>query len=204
MLSCGGTLYDHHGCRKYLTEAEGSRFLLAATALAPVDELLCLVLYWSGCRVSEALELTLDRVDGDDARLVFRTLKQHPSRQTGCKPVKFRAVPVPRDLICRIERLGRRPGQRIWPWGRQAAWRRIKSAMSVAMVAPSAACPKGLRHHFGIMAASARVPPSLIQRWMGHAKLETTMIYLDVVGGEEREFAARMWPKEAVRRAGVT
>lgn len=204
MLISGGVLYNHRGCRKYLTEAEGARFLRAAATLDPVGELLCLVLYWSGCRISEALELTSDRIDRDGGRLVFRTLKQHRSKTSGERPEKFRAVPVPSEVIRKADGLGRSYGQKLWPWGRQAAWRRIKVAMSVAMVAPSAACPKGLRHHFGIMAASARVPPSLIQRWMGHAKLETTMIYLDVVGGEEREFAARMWPRSEPRHARVS
>jgi integrase/recombinase XerD len=53
--------------------------------------------------------------------------------------------------------------------------------------------PKGLRHGFGIRAASRNIPPNLIQRWMGHASLKTTAIYLDAVGAEEREFASRMW-----------
>ncbi|NWM20150.1 site-specific integrase, partial [Escherichia coli] len=55
------------------------------------------------------------------------------------------------------------------------------------------ACCKGLPHWFGIRAASKSVPPNLIQRWMGHASPDTTSIYLDAVGVEEREFAKRMW-----------
>jgi hypothetical protein len=31
-------------------------------------------------------------------------------------------------------------------------------------------------------------PPRLVQRWLGHASLETTAIYADVVGPEERAF----------------
>ena len=41
------------------------------------------------------------------------------------------------------------------------------------------ACPKGLRHGFGIRAAGYNVPTNLIQRWMGHASPTTTAIYLD-------------------------
>ena len=33
----------------------------------------------------------------------------------------------------------------------------------------------------------------MIQRWLGHARLETTAIYLDVHGEEERELAMRVW-----------
>jgi integrase len=55
------------------------------------------------------------------------------------------------------------------------------------------ACPKGLRHGFGIRAADRSVPANLIQRWMGHASSTTTAIYRDAVGLEERQFASRMW-----------
>jgi integrase len=40
---------------------------------------------------------------------------------------------------------------------------------------------------------AARLPPHLVQRWLGHASLRTTSIYGDVIGPEERAFAARMW-----------
>ena len=53
--------------------------------------------------------------------------------------------------------------------------------------------PKGLRHGFGVNAFQSNVPPHLVQRWLGHASLRTTAIYGDVVGAEERGFAARIW-----------
>ncbi|MFU1717859.1 tyrosine-type recombinase/integrase, partial [Bacillus amyloliquefaciens] len=56
-----------------------------------------------------------------------------------------------------------------------------------------AASPKGLRHSFGVNAFQAKVPPHLVQRWLGHASLRTTSIYGDVLGEVERELAARMW-----------
>lgn len=37
------------------------------------------------------------------------------------------------------------------------------------------------------------VPLNLVQRWLGHARMETTAIYLQAMGDEEREIAARMW-----------
>jgi integrase/recombinase XerD len=44
-----------------------------------------------------------------------------------------------------------------------------------------------------VHAASQGVPLNLIQRWMGHAQLTTTTIYLEAMGAEEKSFAARMW-----------
>ncbi len=65
--------------------------------------------------------------------------------------------------------------------------------MAAADVTGLPAMPKGLRHGFGVNAFQANVPLHLVQCWLGHASLRTTAIYGDVIGPEERAFAARMW-----------
>jgi site-specific recombinase XerD len=47
------------------------------------------------------------------------------------------------------------------------------------------------RHGFGVSAVQAGIPVTLLQRWLGHARLETTAIYANVSGPEEREIAGR-------------
>jgi site-specific recombinase XerD len=37
------------------------------------------------------------------------------------------------------------------------------------------------------------VPLNLAQRWLGHAKIDTTAIYAAASGPEERLFAERFW-----------
>jgi integrase len=58
------TLHDQHGHRKYLTPAERDAFLKAADD-AEVREVrtFCATLAYTGCRISEALALTADRID---------------------------------------------------------------------------------------------------------------------------------------------
>ena len=53
---------------------------------------------------------------------------------------------------------------------------------------------KGLRHAFAIDNASENVPLATISKWLGHAKLENTKIYLNFVGSEEKKLAQRAWP----------
>jgi integrase/recombinase XerD len=48
--------------------------------------------------------------------------------------------------------------------------------------------PKALRHFFGVVGFKVPFLRTLVQRWLGHASLETT-----VAGNEEREFASRIW-----------
>ena len=184
-------LYDTRGRRKYVTEHERERFLKAARAAPARINVFCQVLAYTGCRLSEALALTPERVDRAAGVLVFESLKKG-------SPWIFRAVPVPLGLIetlghlhCRNARDGL-TGQ-FWPWSRTTAWRHVRAVMRAAEVHEGAANPRGLRHTFAVFAVGAAVPLTMIQKWMGHADLSTTAIYLDVAGVEERQIAWRMW-----------
>jgi integrase/recombinase XerD len=181
----GWQVHDEAGRRKYLSGAERARFLGAADRLAPPMQALCHVLAYAGCRISEALSLTIHQVDAETLALTIRTLKR--------RRVVFRVVPVPQAVIDRLQLLPLDADGRFWPMHRVTAWRVVKATMRRAGIAGPMACPKGLRHGFGVRAAGQNVPPNLIQRWMGHASPATTAIYLDAVGVEERRFASRMW-----------
>jgi site-specific recombinase XerD len=84
-------------------------------------------------------------------------------------------------------------GKRLWPWRRETAWRLIKDTMRRAGVVGRQACPRGLRHAFGVGTLHAGVPLNLVQRWLGHARISTTAIYASASGPEELDFAARFW-----------
>ena len=53
-------------------------------------------------------------------------------------------------------------------------------------------CSKGLRHGYAVLCLQRCVPLSLIQIWMGHSSIQTTSIYLQVSGEEERRFAEKI------------
>lgn len=55
------------------------------------------------------------------------------------------------------------------------------------------ATPKGLRHSFGVTSIKNNVPVAMAQRWLGHSRIDTTLIYQQAVGAEERAFATRLW-----------
>jgi len=188
------SLFGPSGHRKYLNPAERKRFIDAANGAPPETRLFCLTLGWSGARISEALALTPAAIDVE-CGVCLRTLKQ---RKRGV----FRQVPLPPHLLEQLDSYfdlssaRRNPelaGERIWRWSRTTAWRHVKALMASAGVVGTAAMPKGLRHSFGVNAVQSKVPLPIIQRWLGHSKIETTAIYLDVMGPEERALAARMW-----------
>lgn len=171
--------------RKYVTEAELARFLSAAKHLPAEGFTLCSLLAYSGCRISEALALT--RAHLGEGEVAFRTLKR---RKTA-----YRVVQLPDHVMALLAALPLHAGATttLWPQHRSTAYRWVKRAMRWAGISGAAAMPKGLRHGFGIKAATRNVPPNLIQRWLGHASPTTTALYLDAVSAEERQFAERMW-----------
>ena len=193
-------LYDARGHRKYLTTAERTAFLIAAEEALREVRTLCGLLAHTGCRLSEALWLTADRVDFRADLVVFETLKK---RHSGV----YRAGPVPHTLVDMLDLVhGLRPLQgrsdhgrnhRLWSWSRMTGWRRVCEVMARAGVRGPQASPKGLRHGFGVAAVTAGVPLNLVQKWLGHAQLSTTAIYADAVGEEEHAMAARMWRGQA-------
>jgi integrase len=189
------SLYDNRGRRKYLVPKERWDFLRAALEVGGNIGTFCAVLAFCGARISEVLALAPERIDDGNSAINFETLKR---RRRGI----FRAVPVPRRLLDHLEAVhGYREAQsdpvrasvRLWPWSRTTAWRRVKEVMRLANEPEYVSKPKALRHAFGAGAVLNKASLSLVKKWMGHAKLETTEIYTSLIGEEERSLARLTW-----------
>ena len=123
-------LYDQQGHRLYLTAEERAAFLTAAKESPRDVRTFCTVLHDTGCRISEALNLTAGHVDFAGRALIFETLKKR-------RPGIYRAVPVPADTLDMLDlvhgikehqkrqQLDARP----WSWHRATGWRRVKAVM---------------------------------------------------------------------------
>jgi integrase/recombinase XerD len=182
-------VFDQRGKRKYLNGAERRAFFKAVQKEPDaLRRAFGLTLYYTGCRISEALNLTIERIDLVDRNFVFETLKR---RRRGC----FRAVPVPDSLAATCGKImsGLEPSSRLWPLSRTTAYRLVKEYMAAAGIKGVMACPKGLRHGFAVACLGQKIPLPVVQKWMGHARMETTAIYLEVSGDEERNLAKRLW-----------
>jgi integrase/recombinase XerD len=186
------SLYAPGGGRKYLNCAERARALAEMAKLPRSQALFALTLAWTGGRVSEVLALTASSFQIESGIVAIETLK----RRKHC----VREVPIPPELSVALNRHFRlsapqRDGQdrRLWPWHRVTAWRLIKGVMHRSAIAGRQACPRGLRHGFGVGSLQAGVPLILAQRWLGHARISTTAIYAAVSGPEETFFMRRFW-----------
>ena len=187
-------LVDHRG-RKYLNAAERTRFLAAVRSHPkPTVQTLARTLAMTGCRVSEALALRACDVDLESHEIRIATLKRRREH--------WRAVPVPEDLcheldlVHRVRRAQASPrGQTtgLWDISRQAAHRQIVQLMLSAAIDGPQACPRGLRHSYGVAAVVAGVPLTTIAAVLGHADVSTTAIYTTAIGVEQRALIARIW-----------
>jgi integrase/recombinase XerD len=185
-------VFDQQGSRKYLNSAE-RRACFKAIKDEPdtARRAFGLTLFYTGCRISEALSLTVERIDLTGNAIVFETLKR---RRRGF----FRAVPIPDALVALLREVltERETSARVWKFSRASGYRLVKDCMRRAEIGGGMACPKGLRHGFAVACLAHKIPLSTVQKWLGHARLETTAIYLDVSGDEERELAKRLWAAE--------
>ncbi len=189
-------LYTSDGKRKYLTQDEQERFLNTASHLDRGEvRTLCMTLAYTGCRISEALELTIERVDLSAKVVHFRTLKQRGK-------TVYRAVPVPDnylDAMKLVHSISKRQKLKtgkialLWDFKRSMASRHIKTVMGLSDIHGLHATAKGLRHGFGVRMAQKTRNPRLIQKLLGHKYLETTAIYMDLVGEEERAEVLEAW-----------
>ena len=139
------------GKRKYLTLEEQERFLSATSELErPEVRTFCDTLAFTGCRISEALALTPERIDLSAKAITFQTLKQRGK-------VRFRSVPIPQqhlEALLMVHEIRKRQKSKsvatktakLWDFKRAMASRHVAAVMAAADIEGAHASPKGLRH----------------------------------------------------------
>lgn len=188
-------LYALSGARKYLNADERRAVLDEIDALSLDRRLFALTLFWTGARISDVLALRGLSFQPSRGVVAIHTLKRRRRA--------IREIPIPSSLVLALDRrfnLDALGDALLWPWCRTTAWRVIRGVMDAARLSGPAASPRGLRHGFAIDALRHAVPLTLLQKWMGHARLATTAIYADASGPEERAFAQHLWADASRRR----
>ena len=88
------------------------------------------------------------------------------------------------ELVHRVRRAqgsARGATRRLWPITRQTANRQVGALMRTAGIEGPQACPRGLRHSYGVALPT-------VAAVLGHASLTTTAI-----GAVARELVSRIW-----------
>ena len=150
-------LHDRAGNRKYLNPEERLQFFEAVEkAETLAHRTLCLVLIYTGCRITEALRLTDKHIDPAENTLLFKTLKQRDNSIQ-------RVLPIPQFLTeLLLQQAPTNRSRKIWQFTRHTALRHVKKYMTVIGVAGAKATCKGLRHAFAIDNLTEGVPLTTI------------------------------------------
>lgn len=165
--------------RRLLTEAEVAA-MIRACPLAR-DRALLAWLYYTGMRVTEAVTVR------------WQDLRWDPDTPPGRwlvtifgKGGKTRTVTVPDAVVTAAQHAAgpvRRPQDRLWPLSTRQVERIVARAAAQAGV-PKAVSPHWLRHAYATHALRRGAPLPVVQHALGHARLDTTGVYLDIAPGE--------------------
>ena len=196
-------LYDlTTGERKYLNREERRQFLQATQLQEAKTKYYCQLLYYTGCRLSEALEVSFDRFNYQERGVTIRTLKQG-SNDAG-KPIeRYRFNELPQSYLNEMNGFftlakGKRKhdmaaAERLWPVSDRMARNYVTTVMEAAGLSGKKATSRGLRHSMGVMLALEKVPINVIKKVLGHAAIKNTMIYLDIIQEDRRDLVTQIW-----------
>jgi integrase len=184
------------GERKYLNKEERQAFKNAVQYMKPDARNYCLMLYYTGCRLNEALEVSPDRLMFEEQKVIFRTLKQNKE-----KADRYRAIELPEDYLADLEsqysaksRKGKASGKNpLWDFTDRTAQTYVKKAMKAAGITGKKASSRGLRHSMGVMLALEKVPMNVIADILGHKAVRNSMIYMQIAGEDRRELVSSIW-----------
>lgn len=167
------------------------------------DRALLELLYATGARVSEAIDLNVDDVIGDDARVATAVRLFGKGRKQRIVPfgrfaqealeaylVRARPLFAPRGAATPALFLGARGGR----LSRQSAWLVIRAAAERAHLDVELS-PHTLRHSFATHLLEGGADVRVVQELLGHASVATTQIYTLVTADAVREAWALAHPR---------
>ena len=186
-----------HRLPAVLSVEEARRLLAAATPLH--NQVYFTTVYSLGLRLHEALFLQVSDIDG-------QRLQVHVHRGKGAKD---RYVPLPNDTLALLRIYWKTHRNRTWLFpatGRdqkqsasapsrmrrssvQGAFRKAKQRAGITKMGVAI---HTLRHSYATHLLEAGGHPRLIQRYLGHTQLETTMVYLHLTHTGQEDASERL------------
>jgi integrase/recombinase XerD len=186
-----------------LTQAEVERLLAAPAPAALLERALLELLYASGLRISEALNLDLEDIslDGAFVRVIGKGDRERlvPVGEVALDAIRA-WLSGPREMLVvlhHVELVRGGPlflGQSGRRLARQQAWAIVKRAAAAAGLSGRVS-PHTLRHSFATHLLEGGADLRIVQELLGHASISTTQLYTHVTGERIREVYARAHPR---------
>ena len=157
------------------------------------------LLWKTGVRASEALEIRFGDVDPYLKTLKVVTLKKSRRKMRGRRPAREheRVIPLPDDLLAEIlawanERQLSRQDYLLPFRHRNTLLAKVKKACCSANLCDERAHPHTFRHSYAVHLLRSGVPITVVQTLLGHSSIENTAIYLAIIQAEAAEMVRRV------------
>ena len=218
---------------KYIYPEEAQRVI---STLKGRDRLLIEILWNTGARIGEVMELTPWAVDFDNKTIAIRNTKRKKTlpkkgkdlrneimglelalkRESSAMleerleqakkklseikkippPSSYRTIPILPGLAnhiaehCAVKRIKR--DDRIFPFSRVRAYLIVRKAAEGSGMEEGKRDTKAFRHGFAVNAILAGMPPFVLNKWLGHSNIASTLIYTNVLEQNPREYLKGM------------
>jgi len=158
------------------------------------------LLWKTGVRASEALQIRFGDLDPYQGSLRVVTLKKSRRKVRGRKPVREheRITPIKEDLLAEIMTWAHERGlahqDYLLPFRhRNTLLAKVKKACRLAgFDDDERAHPHTFRHSFAVHLLKNGVPITVVQSLLGHSSLENTAIYLAIVLAEAAQMVRKV------------
>jgi integrase/recombinase XerD len=144
---------------------------------------LCLFLWQTGMRVSEALSVKVEDIDLMGRALKVSTLKRQNH---------IRVIPLQNGFIGEIslwinqQNLKRK--DKLFSYNRITAFNKVRKACNLAGLNDDRDHPHTFRHSFAINCIMQSVPVTVLREWLGHRDITKTLIYTQILAQDSRVF----------------
>ena len=147
------------------------------------DHLLLNFLWQTGARVSEVIGVHISDIDFYAGNVKMITLKR--------KKPYYRYVPLNQlkgELADYLLEKGLARNDLIFPITRQRVFEIVQKAVLDAGYDKERAHPHTFRHSFAVNCILQNIPLIVVQKWLGHSSIQSTMVYLKVRAEDTKAF----------------
>lgn len=144
---------------------------------------LCLFLWNTGVRVSEALSVRVK-----DINLMGRTMRVDTLKRNNHERVIPLQTGFVGEIALWINQNGLKRDDRLFDFSRRTAFNLVRSACSQAGISDDRCHPHTFRHSFAVNCLLQGVPITVLQEWLGHRDISKTLIYTKILAHDSRQF----------------
>jgi len=173
---------------KYLNKAEVEAVLENLRKKENLKNYLLVLLLWqTGARVSELLQVKVEDIDFYNSNIKIPTLKRTGGKkQQRVLPLKHQTLAL---ISLHINQKNLKKNDKLFNFTRQQAFNIVRDAILEVFPADKGrAHPHTLRHSFAVYCIANQVPIIVVKNWMGHANINSTLIYTQILASDTKKF----------------